>query len=68
LTQSIWCLEPGGGAGVKVASRVVNEASTRPLSRPIAFTGSVIENAIAAVLGLALLAYLVYALVRPEKF
>jgi K+-transporting ATPase KdpF subunit len=31
-------------------------------------TGSVIENVIAAALGLALLAYLVYALVRPEKF
>jgi K+-transporting ATPase KdpF subunit len=31
-------------------------------------TGSVIENVIAAALGLALLAYLVYALIRPEKF
>jgi K+-transporting ATPase KdpF subunit len=54
------------------ASRSRQESSTRrqraPLSRPIAFTGSVIDNAIAAVLGLALLAYLVYALVRPEKF
>ncbi|KRF26261.1 ATPase [Phycicoccus sp. Soil803] len=27
-----------------------------------------IENLVAAVLGLALLAYLVYALVRPERF
>jgi K+-transporting ATPase KdpF subunit len=31
-------------------------------------TGSVIENLVAAALGLALLAYLVYALIRPEKF
>jgi K+-transporting ATPase KdpF subunit len=31
-------------------------------------TGNVIENVIAAALGLALLAYLVYALIRPEKF
>lgn len=31
-------------------------------------TGSVIENLIAAVVGIALVAYLVYALVRPEKF
>jgi K+-transporting ATPase KdpF subunit len=31
-------------------------------------TDSVIENAIAALLGIALLVYLVYALVRPEKF
>lgn len=30
--------------------------------------GDVIENLVAAFLGLALLAYLVYALVRPEKF
>ncbi|KQU66417.1 ATPase [Phycicoccus sp. Root563] len=27
-----------------------------------------IENLVAALLGLALLAYLVYALVRPERF
>ena len=33
-----------------------------------AFTEVVIENVIAAALGLALLAYLVYALIRPEKF
>ncbi|WP_200961939.1 K(+)-transporting ATPase subunit F [Phycicoccus sp. Soil803] len=31
-------------------------------------TDNVIENLVAAVLGLALLAYLVYALVRPERF
>jgi K+-transporting ATPase KdpF subunit len=35
---------------------------------PAALTGGVIENLIAAALGLALLAYLVYALIRPEKF
>jgi K+-transporting ATPase KdpF subunit len=33
-----------------------------------ACTGSVIENLVAGVLGLALLAYLVYALVRPDRF
>ncbi|WP_245735913.1 K(+)-transporting ATPase subunit F [Pedococcus cremeus] len=32
------------------------------------FTGGVSENVIAAVLALALIAYLVYALIRPEKF
>ncbi|WP_344195103.1 K(+)-transporting ATPase subunit F [Pedococcus aerophilus] len=31
-------------------------------------TDSVIENLVAALLGVALLAYLVYALVRPERF
>ena len=31
-------------------------------------TDSVIENLVAAILGLALLGYLVYALVRPERF
>ena len=35
---------------------------------PEALTGDVIENVIAAALGLALLGYLVYALIRPEKF
>ena len=38
----------------------------RPVHR--SFTGGVIENIIAGVLGTALLAYLVYALVRPERF
>jgi K+-transporting ATPase KdpF subunit len=31
-------------------------------------TGDVIENLVAAILGVALLGYLVYALLRPEKF
>jgi K+-transporting ATPase KdpF subunit len=31
-------------------------------------TGLVIENLVAAVLGIALLGYLVYALIRPERF
>jgi K+-transporting ATPase KdpF subunit len=31
-------------------------------------TSRVIENLVAAVLGLGLLVYLVYALIRPEKF
>lgn len=39
-----------------------------PVWRRKPLTGSVIENLIAAVVGIALVAYLVYALVRPEKF
>ena len=31
-------------------------------------TGTVIENLVAAVIGIALLGYLVYALIRPERF
>jgi K+-transporting ATPase KdpF subunit len=31
-------------------------------------TGTVIENLVAAVLGLALVGYLVYALIHPERF
>jgi K+-transporting ATPase KdpF subunit len=31
-------------------------------------TGTVIEDLVAAVIGIALLGYLVYALVRPERF
>jgi K+-transporting ATPase KdpF subunit len=31
-------------------------------------TGTVIENLVAAILGTALLGYLVYALIRPERF
>jgi K+-transporting ATPase KdpF subunit len=31
-------------------------------------TGNVIENLVAAILGTALLGYLVYALIRPERF
>jgi K+-transporting ATPase KdpF subunit len=33
-----------------------------------ALTGEVIENVVAGVLAVALLGYLVYALLRPEKF
>ena len=39
-----------------------------PAPRRKSLTDNVIENLVAAVLGLALLAYLVYALVRPERF
>lgn len=35
-------------------------------SRPL--TGAVIENLVAALVGTALVAYLVYALVRPDRF
>ncbi|MGN6302203.1 MAG: K(+)-transporting ATPase subunit F [Angustibacter sp.] len=31
-------------------------------------TETLIENVVAAALGIALLGYLVYALIRPEKF
>lgn len=33
-----------------------------------AFTGGVIEQLVAGLLALALIVYLVYALVRPERF
>jgi K+-transporting ATPase KdpF subunit len=63
---------PGGSsAGPRRQERVnarheaVN-APGAPASRT--FTGGVIDTIIAAALGLALLAYLVYALIRPEKF
>ena len=39
-----------------------------PQTADRSFTGAVIENIIAAVAGIALLVYLVYALVRPERF
>jgi K+-transporting ATPase KdpF subunit len=51
--------------GVKDRQGAINQG---PRPDRVTLTDSVIENAIAAVLGLALLAYLVYALVRPEKF
>jgi K+-transporting ATPase KdpF subunit len=35
---------------------------------PRPFTGAVIENIVAGVIGTALLVYLVYALIRPERF
>ncbi|NNM44413.1 K(+)-transporting ATPase subunit F [Knoellia koreensis] len=43
----------------------VNAAYRRLVS---SLTGDVIENLVAALLGVALLGYLVYALLRPEKF
>ena len=42
------------------------KAPDGPLQRPL--TGAVIENIVAGVIGTALLAYLVYALIRPERF
>jgi K+-transporting ATPase KdpF subunit len=45
--------------------RAVKAPDDPPL-RP--FTGAVIENIVAGVVGTALLAYLVYALIRPERF
>ena len=44
--------------GVNTAYAVVREA----------LTGEVIENVVAGVLAVAVLGYLVYALLRPEKF
>ena len=43
----------------------VNAGLRRPRK---SLTDTVIENLVAALLGLALLGYLVYALVRPERF
>ena len=42
----------------------------RPLTSGVTetVTETVIENVVAAALGIALLGYLVYALIRPEKF
>jgi len=50
-------------------SRPVKVASG-PLPRllPEANDGAVIENLVAAVVGLALIVYLAYALVHPERF
>jgi K+-transporting ATPase KdpF subunit len=50
---------------VKARQYAINRSGVR--TRRVS-TGRVIENIIAAALGLALLAYLVYALIRPEKF
>ena len=48
----------GSQGDVNAAASVLRES----------LTDSVIENLVAALLGVALLAYLVYALVRPERF
>ena len=63
---------PLGSAGTS-ASRSRQSVSGRRQRRArwspaTALTDSVIENLVAAVVGLALLAYLVYALVRPDRF
>jgi K+-transporting ATPase KdpF subunit len=50
---------------VKGCQGGVNAAYGRLVS---SLTGDVIENLVAAILGIALLGYLVYALLRPEKF
>ncbi len=50
---------------VKASQGVVNGGGSGSWE---ALTGIVIENCVAALLGVALLAYLVYALVRPERF
>ncbi|GAA4733080.1 hypothetical protein GCM10025782_35540 [Pedococcus ginsenosidimutans] len=44
------------------AVKAAHPAAHRPL------TGVVIENLVAALVGTALVAYLVYALVRPDRF
>jgi K+-transporting ATPase KdpF subunit len=51
----------------RVKARHHDVKASRGAGRRVS-TGDVIENVIAAALGLALLAYLVYALIRPEKF
>jgi K+-transporting ATPase KdpF subunit len=50
---------------IKTRQPRVNDASPCAAT---AFTGEVIENIVAAVVGLALVAYLVYALVKPDRF
>lgn len=50
---------------VKARQPGVNTAHISPAG---SLTGGVIENVVALVLGVALVGYLVYALLRPEKF
>ena len=55
--------------GVKNASTRVSASSTSGF--PVlatAFTDGVIENIVAGLVALGLVAYLVYALVRPDRF
>ena len=55
--------------GVKVASRRVRAASPpRPGPPDGCLVGGMWEDIIAAAVGLALVGYLLYALVRPERF
>ena len=56
---------PGRQDRVNGCQGGVNES---PVDDRKSLTGSVIENLAAAVLGITLLGYLVYALIRPERF
>jgi K+-transporting ATPase KdpF subunit len=55
--------------GIRIVSRLVRVASG-PLPRLLLATNDdfVIENLVAAVIGLALVVYLAYALIHPERF
>ena len=64
-------LSPAGGErrGVKVASRRCQGGVTAPAGcRRRVCRGGMWEDLIAAAVGLALVAYLLYALVRPDRF
>lgn len=54
------CQEPVNGCQGRVNAVVTDGRQ--------ALTQDVIENLIGAIVGLAVLAYLVYALIRPDKF
>ncbi len=59
----------GWGPGVKVASRPVRAASPAHVTgEPGCVVGGMWEDIIAAAVGLALVGYLLYALVRPDRF
>ena len=62
-------LEPVSPPGVRIPSRA-GQASVNPRPRASAALHDriVIEDLVAAVIGLALLAYLGYALARPDRF
>ncbi|GAA1874633.1 K(+)-transporting ATPase subunit F [Lapillicoccus jejuensis] len=54
---------------VKTASRPVNRPSTGQVGAlTLPRLDDVIENIVAGVLALALIGYLVYALLRPDRF
>ncbi len=56
---------PGRQERVKARQPVVNTADP---AAGAAFTGQVIDNIVAGLVALALVAYLVYALVKPDRF
>ena len=56
-------------AGIKTASRLISAASTGgSAGRCRVCTEGVTENLIAGLIAVGLIVYLVYALIRPDKF